>query len=160
MRRLGHIALLCLVLVSILHGCGSYQPIVAAPLTIYDVLVRPQAAGGVKVLWSTTDPASSRIDYGPAPSSTQTFYQYGQNGIGLDGDGHIQSEKRTNDTTQGPIVNSVLDLNLVTQHSLMATEATTTTTTYFAITSVNRDGQTATATVTLPRPNPIIRGFP
>lgn len=157
MRRLGHLALLCLFLVVVLHGCGAYDPLDAGELRIFDVTT-VQATRGVQIFWTTTDPATSRIDYGPSESAVKTFYQHGQNGIGLDADGHIQSERRTNDTTTGPIVHSVLDTDLVTKHSLVATEITTTDVAYLAISSQNGKGQIASVTVTLPRANPLIGG--
>lgn len=157
MRRLGDLALLCLFLTLVLHGCGGYDPLDAGELRIFDVSTE-QAARGVKVFWSTTDPATSRIDYGPAESAVRTFYQHEVNGIGLDRDGHVMSERRTNDTTEGPIVHTVLSHDLVVRHSLVATEATTTSTTYLAIVSQNRNGQISSVTVTLPRPSPLIGG--
>lgn len=156
-RRLGDLALLCLFVTFVLNGCGAYDPLNAGELRIFDVSTE-LAARGVRVYWTTSDPATSRIDYGPAESAVRTFYQTDLNGIGLDRDGHVMSERRTNDTTTGPIVNSVLDVNLVARHSLVATETTTTDTTYLAITSQNRQGQIATVTVTLPRPNPLVGG--
>lgn len=156
-RRLGHLALLLLCAVFVLHGCGGYDPLDAGELRIFDVGTE-LAARGIRVFWTTTDPATSRIDYGPTESAVRTFYQTERNGIGLDADGHVMSETRTNDTTTGPIVNSVLDNDLVVRHSLIATETTTTAVTYLAITSQNRAGQISSVTVTLPRPNPLIGG--
>lgn len=149
--------MLCLFLVVVLHGCGAYDPLDAGELRIFDVSTA-QAARGVLIFWTTTDPATSRIDYGPTESAVRTFYQSNLNGIGLDADGHVMSERRTNDTTTGPIVHSVLDTNLVTKHSLIATEITTTDVAYLAISSQNGKGQIASVTVTLPKANPLVGG--
>jgi hypothetical protein len=158
-RRLHGLAVLCLAAGAVLHGCGGYDPIEVGELRIHSVSVT-EAPRGVNVNWRTTDPASSRIDYGPAESALQTFYQPEKNGIGLDCDRHIMSETRTNCSFTGPMVNSIFDAHLVTFHSLNATEATTTTTTYLAIASQNERGQIATFTVTLPKPNPLAQGHP
>lgn len=151
-------AVLCLFLAIILHGCGGYDPVTVAELRIADVELDQQ--NGVRVRWRTTDPATSRIDYGPEESAVRTFYQPDKNGIGLDPDGHVMAERRTDATTVPPVVNTVLDERLVLQHSLVATETSTGTPTYFAITSQSRDGQIATVTVSIPRNNPVVGGVP
>jgi hypothetical protein len=158
-RRLTGLTLLCLIVTIVLHGCGGFDPLVAGEVRIFDASTE-QLARGVLVRWSTTVPASSRIDYGPAEAATKTFYQPEKNGIGLDCDGHVMSQTRTNCTTVGPVMNTVADFGLRVRHSLVATEATTSTTNYFAITSQDLEGQVATLTVTLPRANPLVGGFP
>lgn len=158
MRRVGDLALLCFFLTLVLHGCGGYDPLDAGELRIFDVTLEPRARG-VQVFWTTSDPATSRVDFGPAQSAVRTFYQPDKSGIGLDGDGHVESERRTNDTTNpSPIVNTVAEFDLVVRHSLLATELTSTTTTYLNIVSQNRQGQISSVTATLPRPGPLIGG--
>jgi hypothetical protein len=159
--RLPGLALFAFVGAVVLHGCGGYDPITAPELRIHTVSVDPATPRGFTVNWRTTEPANSRIDYGPAESSVRTFYQSDKNGIGLDCDGHVMSETRTNcNPPPGPIVHTAFDPRLVEVHSLVATESTTDATTYLAITSVNVQGQIATFTVTLPRANPISGPFP
>lgn len=159
MKRVHGIALLCVAAGFVLLGCGGYDPITVGELRIFSVSVT-EAARGVNVNWFTTDPATGRVDYGPAESERKTFYQPEVNGIGQDCDRHVMSETRTNCNPVGPIVNTLFDPHLDKFHSFNATEATTATTTYIAITSQNSAGQIATFTVTLPRANPLAGGFP
>ena len=143
-----------------LHGCGGYDPVLADQLKIQQVQVRAVTPDGVRVTWDTNDLATSRVDYGPSDSVTTTFYITDRAGIGLDADGHIISQGRTNSTTQGPIINTVLDRTLSFTHSLLATQATTATTFSFALTSENARGQVAHFTVTLPKASVLLTPSP
>jgi hypothetical protein len=134
----------------ILHGCGGFEPLVAQELRIRSVRLTRLDARGVRVDWQTNDPTDGRIDYGPSDSVTTTFYLARTNGVGLDCDGHVMSETRTNCTLIGPSVNTAFDPVLQHQHSLVATEVTGLTTFTLAITARNARGQVAVLTSSLP----------
>jgi hypothetical protein len=156
-RLLGVIvSVLGLLVPFLLFGCGPAQEVVAPELKIQNVYIEHLPLPNFRVNWTTTDLATSEIDYGPTSSVTTTFFLRDQNGIGVDCDGHIISEGRTNCPGDvGPIVNTVADNHFALTHSLVGTALTTVSSYAVAITSRNFTGQSAFFTIIMPRVNEI-----
>jgi len=148
---------LSLLILAIVVGCGSLDPEIAPELSIVGTRLTQLTTRGVKVEWQTSEAATGRIDYGPTVSVTNAMSETGQSGIGLDCDGHIISEGRTNCEVVGPQVNSVVDYTLKSEHALIATEASTSTTFTIAISSVNARGQRAVLTFSYPHATSLVK---